>query len=302
LNAVVVNSLTKVYQSKMKALNSIDISVEKGEIFGFLGPNGAGKTTAVKILNGMLQRTSGSCSIFGFDPEIHPEKVHNLSGVVTEHARMYDNLSGIQNLLFYASLFGIPTNEAKARAMKILDNLSLLEPKERKLSEYSTGMRQRLSLARALMHKPKILFLDEPTSGLDPESAQSVNNMIKTLSSEEGITVFLCTHQLRYAEEVCTKYGLLYEGNILATGTLSELRSFALSGLSVIINADCYPPELEINLYGNNKLFDIACEDEVPQLVKKIVDFGGKISHVEMQKPSLEELYFKLLEKHRKES
>ena len=204
-------------------LEDINFSVEPGDLLAILGPNGAGKTTTVKLLTGVLSPSGGSCEIMGVNPNIQPEKVHLLAGIVTEHAQMYDNLTGIENLMFYAAAFGME-QKGKWRAESLLKELELTEAKDQKLATYSTGMRQRLSLARALLHHPKVLFLDEPTSGLDPESAQNVNQMIHNLACKEGITVFLCTHQLRYAQEICTRYGLIDQGILLASGTIDELR------------------------------------------------------------------------------
>ncbi|MDR3002257.1 MAG: ABC transporter ATP-binding protein [Fibromonadaceae bacterium] len=279
MKSITASQLSKVFPNGKRALNAINLSIDEGEIFGFLGPNGSGKTTAVKLLNGMLQLTEGSCSVFGIDPASAPEKVHALAGVVTEHAQMYNNLTGFQNLLFFGEVFGINIDETKRRALEILERLSLLDAKDQKLLEYSTGMRQRLSLARAMLHQPKVLFLDEPTSGLDPESAQSVNNLIKSLAHDKGTTVFLCTHQLRYAEEICTKYGLINEGNMLATGSFDELHALVSSKLMVTINADKY---------------EVDSQEEIPALVKQIVDSGGKVYNVVARKYSLEEIYFAL--------
>ena len=290
MNVLTADNLTKIYQSGKKALNSVCFSIEEGEIFGFLGPNGAGKTTAVKLLNGMLQLTEGSCSVFGIDPCGAPEKAHAISGVVTEHAQMYNNLTGLQNLMFFGAVFGINEEETKRRALELLERLELLHAKDQKLGEYSTGMRQRLSLARALIHQPKILFLDEPTSGLDPESALNVNNLIKSLARDKGTTVFLCTHQLRYAEEICTKYGLISEGNMLASGTLDELHSLVFKGLTAVIKTET-----------EEKKVEIGSIEEIPDLVKHIVGSGGKVYHVSAHKHSLEEIYFALLEKQKKE-
>ena len=197
----------------------------------------------MKMLVGLLAPTQGNCTIFGIDPALNPEKVHALSGVVTEHAQMYDSLTGIQNLIFYGSVFGLSSSESKKRGLALLEQLELANAAGEKLSAYSTGMRQRLSLARALIHQPKILFLDEPTSGLDPESAQNVHEMIRRLAFENGITVFLCTHQLRYAQEVCTRYGLMDEGRLLAEGTLESLRAKLCSGRTIKIKADGVPDE-----------------------------------------------------------
>jgi len=297
MKIITANQITKIYSNGKKALNHVDLSIDEGEIFGFLGPNGAGKTTAVKLLNGMLQLTEGSCSVFGIEPAKSPEEIHKLSGVVTEHAQMYNNLTGLQNLMFFGEVFGIDTNEIKRRAMEILERLELLDAKDRKLSEYSTGMRQRLSLARALLHQPKILFLDEPTSGLDPESALNVNNLIKSLARDKGTSIFLCTHQLRYAEEICTKYGLISEGSMLAVGSLDELHSLVFSGMTARIKSDKYPQGLKMRQDGDYMLVDVSSQDEIPPLVKQIINSGGNIYHVSAQKHSLEEIYFALIEK-----
>jgi len=297
MKVITANQITKIYSNGKKALNRVDLSIDEGEIFGFLGPNGAGKTTAVKLLNGMLQLTEGSCSVFGIEPAKSPEEIHKLSGVVTEHAQMYNNLTGLQNLMFFGEVFGIDTNEIKRRALEILEHLELLDAKDRKLSEYSTGMRQRLSLARALLHQPKILFLDEPTSGLDPESAQNVNNLIKSLARDKGTSIFLCTHQLRYAEEICTKYGLISEGSMLAAGSLDELYSLVFSGMTARIKSDKYPQEFKTWQDGEYMLVDVSSLDEIPPLVKQIINAGGNVYHVSAQKHSLEEIYFALIEK-----
>jgi ABC-2 type transport system ATP-binding protein len=294
---ITADQVTKIYPNGKKALNRVDLSIEEGEIFGFLGPNGAGKTTAVKLFNGMLQLTEGSCNVFGIEPGKSPEEIHRLSGVVTEHAQMYNNFTGLQNLMFFGEVFGIDTDETKRRSLEILECLELLDAKDRKLSEYSTGMRQRLSLARALLHQPRVLFLDEPTSGLDPESAQNVNNLIKSLAGDKGTTVFLCTHQLRYAEEICTKYGLISEGSMLAAGSLDELHSLVFSGMTVKIKSDKYPQGLKTQQDGEYMLVDVDSQDEIPPLVKQIINAGGNVYHVSARKHSLEEIYFALIEK-----
>ena len=199
MSAVLAENLSKIYTGGNKAVDGISFCLEKGEIFGFLGPNGAGKTTTIKLLCGMLAPSSGSCRVFDIDPAQNPEKVHQMAGVITEHAQMYDHLSGMDNLIFYGTLFGMNRSDCEKRAKDLLKRLDLTDAQHRKLSAYSTGMRQRLSLARAMMHSPQILFLDEPTSGLDPESAQNVNTLIQELA-EGGTTIFLCTHQLRIAQ------------------------------------------------------------------------------------------------------
>ena len=158
MKTVTLQDLSKTYSGGKEAVKGISLSLEQGEVFGFLGPNGAGKTTTVKLLNGMLAPTSGKCSVMGSDPAREPEKVHAVSGVLTEHARMYDNMTGLQNLVFYAAIFGIPEQEGKKRALSFLEKLELKDAAHQRLAAYSTGMRQRLSLARALIHHPGAYF------------------------------------------------------------------------------------------------------------------------------------------------
>ncbi|MCM1215171.1 MAG: ABC transporter ATP-binding protein [Lachnospiraceae bacterium] len=295
MNAVTMHSLSKIYTGGKKAVDSVSLSLSQGEVFGFLGPNGAGKTTTVKLLNGMLSPTEGNVSVFGIDPSQDPQKVHALAGVVTEHAQMYDNLTGLENLVFFGSVFGLSKADSRKRGTALLEQLALADAKDQKLAAYSTGMRQRLSLARALIHRPQILFLDEPTSGLDPESAQNVHSMIRLLAAENGITVFLCTHQLRYAQEICTRYGLMAEGRLLAEGTLETLRGKVCSGMKVNLKVRNLPPDLTCKQTGDFTYeFPIQSEEEIPQLVRRIVGAGGQIYHIFAELPSLEDIYFSL--------
>ena len=300
--AVELHNLSKTYPGGKQAVQNVSLELEPGEVFGFLGPNGAGKTTTVKLLNGMLTPTEGICRVLGSDPALEPEKVHAVSGVVTEHARMYENLTGLENLVFYAELYGISADEAARRSESLLKEMELEEAKDRKLAAWSTGMRQRLSLARALIHRPKILFLDEPTSGLDPESAQNVNRMIREMAENSGITVFLCTHQLRYAQEICTRYGLIEEGRLLAEGTLDELRSETFSRITLQIRAGSMPPEMGFRQTGAQEYeASIRSEDEIPEIVRRIAAAGGDIYKVEARQPDLEDIYFALTAAEREE-
>ena len=293
--AVELHNLSKTYPGGKQAVQNVSLELEPGEVFGFLGPNGAGKTTTVKLLNGMLTPTEGICRVLGSDPALEPEKVHAVSGVVTEHARMYENLTGLENLVFYAELFGISADEAAGRAEALLQEMELEEAKDRKLAAWSTGMRQRISLARALIHRPKILFLDEPTSGLDPESAQNVNQMIREMAENSGITVFLCTHQLRYAQEICTRYGLIEEGRLLAAGTLEELRAEAFSQITLQIRAGSMPTGMGFRQTGAQEYETmIRTEEEIPEIVRRIAAAGGDIYKVEARQPDLEDIYFAL--------
>ena len=295
METVTIQSLSKTYTGGKEALKQLSLSLSAGEVFGFLGPNGAGKTTTVKLLTGVLTPSGGSCEILGVNPNTQPEKAHLLSGIVTEHAQMYNNLTGIENLLFYATAFGLKQKEGEQRGELLLRELDLMEAKDRKLATYSTGMRQRLSLARALLHRPKVLFLDEPTSGLDPESAQNVNQMIQNLARKEGVTIFLCTHQLRYAQEICTRYGLIEQGSLLASGTMEELRAQVFTTKTLCVCASAVPDGLNFIKRGANE-FEVNIRDkkEIPGLVRKLVEAGEDIYSVNLMEPSLEDIYFAL--------
>ena len=296
MRAVIAENLTKIYTGGNRAVDNISFSLEQGEIFGFLGPNGAGKTTTIKLLCGMLAPTGGRCRVFDIDPAKNAEKVHQIAGVITEHAQMYEHLTGIENLIFYGTLFGMNPADCEKRAGTLLERLDLTDAKQRRLSAYSTGMRQRLSLARAMMHSPQILFLDEPTSGLDPESAQNVNGLIHELAVN-GTTIFLCTHQLRYAQEICTTYGLMNKGSLLATGNIEKLRAMVSSKVKVRVKASCIPDDVEYQQAGDHTYdINVNSEDEIPRIVKRIVAAGGDIYHVSAEKMSLEEIYFSLID------
>ena len=300
--AITLDHLSKTYDNGKKAVDSVCLRLEQGEIFGFLGPNGAGKTTTVKLLSGMLTPTGGSCSLLGINPAHHPETVHGLCGVVTEHAQMYHALTGLQNLEFYGALFGLSPAKSRQRADALLSRLELSDAAHQKLASYSTGMRQRLSLARALMHEPPVLFLDEPTSGLDPRSAQNVNALLRSLAREKGITVFLCTHQLRYAQEICTRYGLMDRGRLLAEGSLDALRARLGLGMRVKIRASGGSAPASYRKTGENTYeICIQTQEEIPPLVRMGVESGMRIYSVCPEQPSLEDLYFHLTA-HQKEA
>lgn len=298
MKAIEIKHLDKVYEGKIHAVNDISLTLAQGEIFGVLGPNGAGKTTLVKLLTGMLQATAGQASVLGFDPSVEPEKIHRIAGVMTEHAGMYDHLTGLENLLFYGELFGLDKKTRTDKAKKILNQLELADSMNQKLATYSTGMRQRLSLGRALVHDPKVLFLDEPTSGLDPESVLQVNQMIQDLARNRGITIFLCTHQLRYAQNLCTRFGLIAKGKLLAQGDLCELRQQAGFKDVLQLTADNLNTALPFRKIADQQYeLTINSLAEIPDIITQLVQNGTKIYQVQQKEVSLEEIYFELTRK-----
>lgn len=297
MNAIEIEQLEKTYPEGKKALDRISLVVPQGTIFGFLGPNGAGKTTTIKLLTGILNPTGGEMSVLNLNPAKEAEKLHQLTGVLTEHAGIYDHLTGIDNLSFFGQLFGMSKSDSEAKGMQLLEKLGLSDAAQVKLKSYSTGMRQRLSLARTLIHSPKLLFLDEPTSGLDPESTKSVNELLLELSKEEGTTIFLCTHQLRYAQEICNEYGLMDNGKLLALGSLEQLRKRTFNSYKLTIETDFMPQTIDSKQISEDT-YELSLQEksEIPVLVKEIVQQGGNISQVTPTDYSLEDIYFALLE------
>lgn len=294
--AIHTEQLTKIYHNSIAALQDLTIDVPVGDIFGFLGPNGAGKTTTVRLLTGLLTPTRGSCTVCGFVPVKKFREVHRVCGVVTDGARMYAQMTGRENLLFFAQTADMPDNDARSRSEELLKRLDLWDVRDKKLREYSTGMAQRLSLARALIHRPKILLLDEPTSGLDPESAQSVNEMIADLARSEGVTVFLCTHQLRYAQDICRHYGILEKGTLLGYGDLETLsRNASLHRRAVLRLKD--GDKLEGFGRGSDGWWraDLMSEEEMPALLKKLIGEGHDVYEARIVSPTLENVYFQYI-------
>ena len=297
MTAIEARGLTRSYEKNL-ALNGLSLEVPEGGVCGFLGPNGAGKTTTVKLFNGLLTPDSGECRVMGGNPVQEPQKVHALAGVMTETARLYGQLTGIENLSFFGETAGMGRGDARQRAGELLRWLGLWEARDRKVSDYSTGMTQRLSLARALVHRPKVLFLDEPTSGLDPESAQMVNELITSLAREVGTTVFLCTHQLRYAQDICTLYGLINRGNLLAWGGFEALWKQAGCRIwaGFRLKEGACPGEGFVEKDGWWRR-PVENETEMPGLLREMVQKGLEIYEARLFRPELEDVYFRFLER-----
>lgn len=296
MNAINIENLTKSYDGQVNALDNISLSIPKGTIFGFLGPNGSGKTTTVRILNGVLSATSGDAEILGIPVRENNLDIHRLCGVMTESSSCYENLTAEQNLIFFGKMHGMVDKLLNKRADFILKRLELSEVKNKKVKSFSTGMRKRVSLAVALVHNPQILFLDEPTSGLDPENALNVTRLIKELAVENEVTIFLCTHQLKYAEDICTLYGFINNGKILGLGTFDELASRKNATLRLKLRGKNISEQLGF-IHEGDDIFSksIFGDKEVNTLMQDILTSGGEIYEAVQQKWTLEQLYFKYI-------
>ena len=205
------------------AVDHLTFDVFPGEVFGLLGHNGAGKTTTIRLLNGVLGATAGQAQVLGLDPVRQGAALRRQTGVLTENPSLDEKLTARENLTIYADLFDVPVGNVAQRVAALLARFELSDRADDKVGSYSKGMKQRLALARALLHQPALLFLDEPTSGLDPVAALHVRELIMELSGKEGRTVILCTHNLVEAQRLCDRVIVLEQGRMLALGTPAEL-------------------------------------------------------------------------------
>ncbi len=245
--AVETHDLRRVFESRKgflfrektrtEALKGVDLSVERGAIFGLLGPNGAGKTTLTKILSTLLLPTAGTASVLGHDVTRETDWLRPRMGLVLGGERgLYNRISARENLRYFADLYGVPIPDREARIREVLERVGLTEAADRRTEEYSRGMKQKLHIARGILHRPEILFLDEPTIGLDPKSARETRKLIRSLVSD-GVTIFLTTHYMFEAEELCPRLAILSKGRIVAKDTVDNLRSLVGGDRTIEVEA-----------------------------------------------------------------
>ena len=218
MNAIEVEKLSRTFNG-LKAVDNISFAVEAGEIFGFLGHNGAGKTTTIRMLSGQLLPSAGHARVAGCDVITEQHRLKPLIGVVSEHQNLYERMSGRENLEFAARLY----SQNGRRVDETLEQVDLLDRAKDKVSKYSNGMKQRLLIARALLHRPQIIFLDEPTRGLDPVVGREIRRLILDLS-QQGVTIFLTTHYMEEADQLCGRIAFLSEGRMVALDTPNNLK------------------------------------------------------------------------------
>ncbi|MDD5659014.1 MAG: ABC transporter ATP-binding protein [Actinomycetota bacterium] len=294
-----VENLVKKF-GNLTALDDVSFNVSKGEIFGFLGPNGAGKTTTIRILTTLIAPTSGSIIIDNKDTKNNGGYIRSIIGILTETPGMYEKNTAYDNLKYFASFYGMEQSKINANIEKFLKMFELWDRKNDLVATFSKGMKQKLAIARALIHEPKILFLDEPTAALDPESAYMVRNFIRDLH-EENITIFLCTHNLEEAQTLCDTICIIKK-RIIKIASLSELqntreiRKFDLGflGSAQIYKRifDKYKDNIEFNISEHNANLKIKNFQEInPSLIRELVNQGADILYFNEKKDSLEDIY-----------
>jgi len=293
--------LTKVFNKHLTAVDHVNFSVKHGEVFGFLGPNGAGKTTTINMLITILKPTEGKASVLGFDIAKQDNNVRNVIGVVPQEYTADEDLTGLENILLCADLYGIPRHVAKERAADLLKLVELTDFKDKKVETYSGGMRRRLELACGLVNRPKVLFLDEPTLGLDVQTRTATWNYIRRLKKEYGMTLFMTTHYLEEADALCDRIAIIDHGKIIVTGTPSELKE-GLGGDIITIGIKENADVSEI-IRGVKNVKEVKNEDGVyrikaeagevtaPLIIEALRKKGYTVTKLSLTEPTLDEVY-----------
>lgn len=305
MSAVVeTKNLTKRYREKL-AVNSLNLTVEEGEVFGFLGPNGAGKTTTILMLLGLTEPTSGLVSVCGFNPTRESLEVKRRVGYLPESPGFYDDISAKENLLYMARLNRIPEDQARRRTAQVLDQVGLPDDARRLVREFSRGMKQRLGIAEVLVKNPKAIILDEPTLGIDPDGAIRILELIKGLNREHGLTVMLSSHQLQQVQEICNRVGIIVKGKLIVQGEMDELGKSILKGrqwnflLEVSGNTDGLERDLQ-SIPGVDEIekrshgWFLRCTQDVRgEVVSLVTRKGVRLLQLRSEDPTLEEIYLK---------
>ena len=305
MSAVVeTHNLTKRYHDKL-AVNTLNLVVQEGEIFGFLGPDGAGKTTTILMLLGLTEPTSGRASVCGFDPTHEPLEVKRRVGYLPENPGFYEDLSARENLLYMARLNRIPEDEASRRTSEVLEQVGLSEDGRRLVREYSRGMKQRLGIAEVLVKNPSAVILDEPTLGIDPDGAIQVLELIKGLNREHRLTVMLSSHQLQQVQQICNRVGIIVKGRLIVQGEMDELGRAILKGRqwNFLLDVGGGTDGLENDLRAINGVDEIEkrthglflrCTRDVrPDVVSLVARKNLPLLQLRSEDPTLEEIYLK---------
>lgn len=304
MNAVEAHGLRKVF-GEIVAVDNVSFTVGKGEIFGFLGPNGAGKTTTINMLTTLIRPTAGSARVWGYDVVNEPDRVREVIGLAPQELTVDDELTGYENMMLHAALYHVPKEEARKRVKEILELLELERFANKKVESYSGGMKKRLEIGCSLIHEPKVLFLDEPTLGLDVQTRAAIWNYIRTLVEEKGVTIFMTTHYMDEADNLCNRVAIIDYGRIKAIDTPSRLKSsiggdlieLEVSEVNGLIGEKlrALPGVVDVVLDSEQVLVKVVKgEEALPALISELIRDGVGVRRVEMKKPSLEEVFLSL--------
>ncbi|MHA1347148.1 MAG: ABC transporter ATP-binding protein [Candidatus Heimdallarchaeaceae archaeon] len=306
--AVETKNLTKMFH-KLKAVDELNLEIKEAEIYSLLGPNGAGKTTTVRMLTGLLRPTIGGARVLGLDISINLQEIRSRVGHLTETPALYERLTVRQNLDFFAKLYKVPEIEIKPRIEEIVDLFELPEKLDEPAGTLSKGMKQKVAIARAMFHKPELIFLDEPTASLSPESAKVVREQIVKLAKKEKRTFFICTHNLFEAERLSSRVGIINHGRLVAQGSPAELREmrkdetvtiFRFSNLES--NTKEFFEDMNIEIVEQNqdqKYVSVIIKDiekQTPGIINSLAKNNFQLVEVKHEFPTLERIYLELVE------
>ena len=310
---ITTDNLTRRFGETV-AVDGLTLAIEAGEVFGILGHNGAGKTTTVRLLNGVLGVDAGSARVFGLDPTREGVAVRRRTGVLTETPALDEKLTAHENLHIYAQFYDVPAAEIAPRARQLLRDFELDERAAEPVGGYSKGMKQRLALARTLIHQPELIFLDEPTGGLDPVATRRVHDLIRRLSHDGQHTVVLCTHNLAEAQKLCSRVAVMEQGRAVALGTPAELARSLWKGVRLEIELEAATAAsaldaLQRHAQARQVTWDAPADEPtgraslwvsepaaLPDLLAALVHAGGRVYRFAPQEPTLEDVYFALHE------
>jgi ABC-2 type transport system ATP-binding protein len=290
----------------LKAVDRLSLEVRRGIVFGFLGPNGSGKTTTIRLLLGLLDPDQGQAEVLGFDTQRQSDDVRARCGALLEYHGLYERLTAVDNLDYYGRIWHMSNAERQSRTRELLEPLDLWERRGEVVGKWSRGMKQKLAVARTLMHHPELVFLDEPTSGLDPVASAALREDLEELASKEGVTIFLTTHNLAEAEKLCDQVGVISHGQLLAVGTPEELRTrtsaprLHVSGRGftedLLNKLKAHPLVSALQQRNGSLILDLKDQKQSPALVTLMVLDGAQIDEVRKEKADLEDVFLKLVE------
>lgn len=290
----------------VRAVDHLWLEIPRGNVFGFLGSNGSGKTTTIRLLLGLLEPTGGRAEVLGFDTRSQAHEIRQRIGALLEHPGLYERLSAEDNLEFYGRVWRLPTARRRSRVKELLSNLGLWQRRHESVGKWSRGMKQKLAVARAMLHSPPLIFLDEPTTGLDPVAAAALRDDLQEIVTREGVTVFLTTHNLVEAEKLCHQIGVIRQGRLLAIGNPDELRSQTGSPRVEVVGRGFTPKLLDglrsqplvssVNIQGEHLTIILHKQTSVAPLVSMLVRAGVQIEEVRKGSASLEEVFLTLMQ------
>lgn len=302
MNAIETQGLTRSF-GKVQAIQGLDLQVPSGQVFGYLGPNGAGKTTTLHLLLGILRPDAGQGQVLG-RPLTQADQIRAQCGVLLEHDGLYERLSAEQNLRYHAQQYGFQRDQARARAMDVLERAGFAERADDPIADFSRGMKRRIAVLRAFVADPKLVFLDEPTSGFDPKVAADLRDFLRTITRESGVTVFLTTHNLQEAESMCDEVAVLRQGRIVAQGRPGGLRDHHPR---IRIVGEGFTPDIMGRLRRRKTVADVQTTEEgvmlhlsedspAAPIVSSLVRAGVAIEGVERIRSTLEEDFIAIME------